>query len=256
PPTNLPPSQPPFLPIPHLPSSPFNLTPWGASQRKPYTGKLEQKESRTQMAATGCNVQDYIWHKGSRCESVVTEFQVLCLTIGASALMVLLLFMIIVCFTKKLHVLKTENSKLRKRSSKYRPPSEQHNDNFSLSTIAEGSHPNDDPNAPNKLEDPVKAPVPKEDDSLNIHNSLTPKHENHKVLGEENSSEVPKALPKAPVVNRIGARPRGKVLRWEDDMYPPSHPCPVYSPLSTRSLPTIDPRGYRARPQTAKVCTP
>ncbi|XP_045072325.1 chondroitin sulfate proteoglycan 5-like isoform X3 [Coregonus clupeaformis] len=156
-----------------------------------------------------CNVQDYIWHKGSRCESVVTEFQVLCLTIGASALMVLLLFMIIVCFTKKLHVLKTENSKLRKRSSKYQPTSEQHNDNFSLSTIAEGSHPNktmsrytwecktkeepdckDDPNAPNKLEDPVKAPVPKEDDSLNIHNSLTPKHENHKVLGEENSSEV------------------------------------------------------------------
>lgn len=36
----------------------------------------------------------------------------------------------------------------------------------------------------------MKAPVPKEDDSLNIHNSLTPKHENHKVLGEENSSEV------------------------------------------------------------------
>ncbi|KAJ7985527.1 hypothetical protein DPEC_G00352980 [Dallia pectoralis] len=156
-----------------------------------------------------CNVQDYIWHKGARCESVVTEFQVLCLTIGASALTVLLLFMIIVCFAKKLHVLKTENSKLRKRSSKYRPPSEQHNDNFSLSTIAEGSHPNktmsrytwecktkeepdceDDPNIQNKLEDPVKAPVPKEDDSLNIHNSLTPKHENHKVLGEENSSEV------------------------------------------------------------------
>ncbi|KAA8591911.1 hypothetical protein FQN60_017285 [Etheostoma spectabile] len=252
-----------------------------------------------------CNVQDYIWHKGARCESVVTEFQVMCLAVGASALVVLLLFMIIVCFAKKLHVLKTENKKLRKRSnravvhdqqpadrapriqmgtertkfstpeltlqglflaprgkviilvmaeeimddedeeddggeekwcshSKYRPSSEQHNDNFSLSTIAEGSHPNvrklcdtppnvpharalayydniicqktmsrytwecktkeesdceDDPNSQNKLEDPVKAPH-KEDDSLNIHNSLTPKHENHKVLGEENSSEV------------------------------------------------------------------
>ncbi|KAM9309650.1 chondroitin sulfate proteoglycan 5 isoform 2-T2 [Pholidichthys leucotaenia] len=135
-----------------------------------------------------CNVQDYIWHKGARCESVVTEFQVMCLAIGASALVFLLLFMIIVCFAKKLHVLKTENKKLRKRS-KYRPSSEQHNDNFSLSTIAEGSHPNDDPNCQNKLEDSVKAP-PKEDDSLNIHNSLTPKHENHKVLGEENSSEV------------------------------------------------------------------
>ncbi|XP_041648577.1 chondroitin sulfate proteoglycan 5 isoform X3 [Cheilinus undulatus] len=153
-----------------------------------------------------CNVQDYIWHKGARCESVVTEFQVMCLAVGASALVVLLLFMIIVCFAKKLHVLKTENKKLRKRSSKYRPTSEAHNDNFSLSTIAEGSHPNvrklcdTPPNVPharalayydniicqNKLEDPVKAP-PKEDDTLNIHNSLTPKHENHKVLGEENS---------------------------------------------------------------------
>lgn len=135
-----------------------------------------------------CNVQDYIWHKGARCESVVTEFQVMCLAVGTSALVLLLLFMIVVCFAKKLHVLKTENKKLRKRS-KYRPSSEQHNDNFSLSTIAEGSHPNDDPHSQNKLEDPVKAP-PKEDDSLNIHNSLTPKHENHKVLGEDNSSEV------------------------------------------------------------------
>nr|XP_043889337.1 chondroitin sulfate proteoglycan 5 isoform X2 [Solea senegalensis] len=171
------------------------------------------------LEATGvfcrCNVQDYIWHKGARCESVVTEFQVMCLAVGASALVLLLLFMIVVCFAKKLHVLKTENKKLRKRSSKYRPSSEQHNDNFSLSTIAEGSHPNvrklcdtppnvpharalayydniicqDDPNSQNKLEDAVKAP-PKEDDSLNIHNSLTPKHENHKLLGEENSSEV------------------------------------------------------------------
>ncbi|KAM9782661.1 chondroitin sulfate proteoglycan 5 [Neosynchiropus ocellatus] len=162
-----------------------------------------------------CNVQDYIWHKGARCEWVVTEFQVMCVVVGALVVVVLLLFMIVVCFAKKLHLLKTENKKLRKRSSKYRPTSEQHNDNFSLSTIAEGSHPNvrklcdtpphvpharalayydniicqDDPNSQNKLEDPVKAP-PKEDDSLNIHNSLTPKHENHKVLGEENSSEV------------------------------------------------------------------
>uniref|UniRef100_A0A9J8CNA9 Chondroitin sulfate proteoglycan 5a n=1 Tax=Cyprinus carpio carpio TaxID=630221 RepID=A0A9J8CNA9_CYPCA len=163
-----------------------------------------------------CNIQDYMWHKGARCESVITEFQVMCIAIGASALMVLLLFMIIVCFAKKLYVLKTENNKLRKRSSKYRPSSEHHNDNFSLSTIAEGSHPNvrklcdtppnlpharalayydniicqDDPNTQNKLEDPVKAPPPKEDESLNIQNSLTPKHENHKVLGVEDSSEV------------------------------------------------------------------
>ncbi|XP_049585317.1 chondroitin sulfate proteoglycan 5 isoform X2 [Syngnathus scovelli] len=158
-----------------------------------------------------CNVQDYIWHKGARCEAVVTEFQVMCLAVGASAVVVLLLFMMVVCFAKKLHVLKTENKKLRRRS-KYRPTSEAHNDNFSLSTIAEGSHPNvrklcdtppnapharalayydniicqDDPNSQNKLEEPVKAP-PKEDDALNIHNALTPKHDNHKLLGDDDS---------------------------------------------------------------------
>ncbi|XP_061109604.1 chondroitin sulfate proteoglycan 5b isoform X1 [Conger conger] len=163
-----------------------------------------------------CNAQDYMWHKGSRCEAVITEFQVMCIAIGAAALMVLLLFMITVFFAKKLHLLKTENSKLHKRSSKYRPPSEQHNDNFSLSTIAEGSHPNvrklcdtpptlpharalayydniicqDDPNSQNKLEDPVKAPPPKEDEPLNIQNSLTPKHDNNHLASEENSSEV------------------------------------------------------------------
>ncbi|XP_033856682.1 chondroitin sulfate proteoglycan 5-like isoform X3 [Acipenser ruthenus] len=135
-----------------------------------------------------CNTQDYIWHKGARCESVITEFQVMCIAIGAAAVMVLLLFMITVFFAKKLHLLKTENCKLRKRS-KYRPPSEQHNDNFSLSTIAEGSHPNDNPNAQNKLENPVNV-SPKEDDALNIQNSLTPKHENNKAAECEENSEV------------------------------------------------------------------
>ena len=62
-----------------------------------------------------CNIQDYIWHKGARCEAVVTEFQVMCLAVGASALVLLLLFMIVVCFAKKIHMLKTENKKLRKR---------------------------------------------------------------------------------------------------------------------------------------------
>uniref|UniRef100_A0AAY4A3F2 Neural chondroitin sulphate proteoglycan cytoplasmic domain-containing protein n=1 Tax=Denticeps clupeoides TaxID=299321 RepID=A0AAY4A3F2_9TELE len=231
-----------------------------------------------------CNVQDYVWNKGSRCEAVITEFQVMCIAIGASAVMLLLLFMIIVCFAKKLHVLKTENNKLRKRSSKYRPSSEQHNDNFSLSTIAEGSHPNDDPNAQNKLEDPVKAPPSKEDESLNIQNSLTPKHENHKGLGEENSSETrglcshgmtidvelhlpqnakipPPSSPhahydvylyKVAKSSRNG-RTRDRV-RWEDCSYTPLSPCPAYSPVSTRSLPAVMPR--RSRRHTLKTCTP
>ncbi|NWR81790.1 CSPG5 protein, partial [Centropus unirufus] len=94
---------------------------WGASPRR-------------------CNTQDYTWHKGMRCEAIVTDFQVMCVAVGSAALVVLLLFMLTVFFAKKLYLLKTENSKLRK--TKYRTPSELHNDNFSLSTIAEGSHPN------------------------------------------------------------------------------------------------------------------
>lgn len=66
-------------------------------------------------------MQEYVWNKGARCESVITEFQVMCIAIGASAVMLLLLFMIVVCFAKQLHVLKTENNKLRKRRSDSTP---------------------------------------------------------------------------------------------------------------------------------------
>ncbi|NXG91241.1 CSPG5 protein, partial [Stercorarius parasiticus] len=81
--------------------------------------------------------------------------------------------MLTVFFAKKLYLLKTENSKLRK--TKYRTPSELHNDNFSLSTIAEGSHPNDDPSAPHKLQDSLKSCL-KDEEPFNIHNSPPPKH--------------------------------------------------------------------------------
>ncbi|XP_074842440.1 chondroitin sulfate proteoglycan 5 [Carettochelys insculpta] len=124
-----------------------------------------------------CNTQDYIWHKGIRCESIITDFQVMCVAVGSAALVVLLLFMMTVFFAKKLYLLKTENNKLRK--TKYRTPSELHNDNFSLSTIAEGSHPNEDPSLPHKLQDALKSCV-KEEDTFNIENSMSPKHDNGK----------------------------------------------------------------------------
>ncbi|XP_069501936.1 chondroitin sulfate proteoglycan 5 isoform X3 [Ambystoma mexicanum] len=125
-----------------------------------------------------CNTQDYIWHKGLRCESIITDFQVMCVAVGAAALVVLLLFMMTVFFAKKLYLLKTENYKLRKRH-RYRTPSELHNDNFSLSTIAEGSHPNEDPSAPHKLQEPPRS-VLKDDEGFNIQNSLSPKAESEK----------------------------------------------------------------------------
>ncbi|XP_053571620.1 chondroitin sulfate proteoglycan 5 [Bombina bombina] len=176
-----------------------------------------------------CNTQDYIWHKGMRCESIITDFQVMCVAVGTAALVVLLLFMMTVFFAKKLYLLKTENYKLRKR--KYRTPSELHNDNFSLSTIAEGSHPNvrklcdtpsnlspharalayydniicqsaspliadsqnvrllsensmkiskqEDPNAPQKVQDLPKACL-KDEEPFNIQNLHSPKHEGGK----------------------------------------------------------------------------
>ncbi|XP_078518664.1 chondroitin sulfate proteoglycan 5 isoform X3 [Lissotriton helveticus] len=159
-----------------------------------------------------CNTQDYIWHKGLRCESIITDFQVMCVAVGAAALVVLLLFMMTVFFAKKLYLLKTENYKLRKR--KYRTPSELHNDNFSLSTIAEGSHPNvrklcdtpcklspharalayydnvicqEDPSAPHKLQEPPR-PGLKDEEAFNIQNSLSPKADCEKC--EPDSPEV------------------------------------------------------------------
>nr|AAH55736.1 Chondroitin sulfate proteoglycan 5 [Mus musculus] len=125
-----------------------------------------------------CNTQDYIWHKGMRCESIITDFQVMCVAVGSAALVLLLLFMMTVFFAKKLYLLKTENTKLR-RTNKFRTPSELHNDNFSLSTIAEGSHPNDDPSAPHKIQDPLKSRL-KEEESFNIQNSMSPKLEGGK----------------------------------------------------------------------------
>ncbi|NWY70786.1 CSPG5 protein, partial [Erithacus rubecula] len=91
--------------------------------------------------------------------------------------------MLTVFFAKKLYLLKTENSKLRK--TKYRTPSELHNDNFSLSTIAEGSHPNDDPSAPHKLQDSLKSCL-KDEEPFNIHNSTSPKHDK----GEQDVGEL------------------------------------------------------------------
>ncbi|NXU22979.1 CSPG5 protein, partial [Thalassarche chlororhynchos] len=93
--------------------------------------------------------------------------------------------MLTVFFAKKLYLLKTENSKLRK--TKYRTPSELHNDNFSLSTIAEGSHPNDDPSAPHKLQDSLKSCL-KDEEPFNIHNSTSPKHDSSK--GEQDGGEL------------------------------------------------------------------
>ncbi|XP_007499771.1 chondroitin sulfate proteoglycan 5 isoform X4 [Monodelphis domestica] len=132
-----------------------------------------------------CNTQDYIWHKGMRCESIITDFQVMCVAVGSAALVLLLLFMMTVFFAKKLYLLKTENSKLRK--TKFRTPSELHNDNFSLSTIAEGSHPNDDSNISHKMQDVLKSCL-KEEESFNIQNSMSPKNESNK--GDQDDSEV------------------------------------------------------------------
>ena len=50
-----------------------------------------------------------------RCEWAVTEFQVLCVVVGVASFVILLLFMIIVFFAKRLYRLKNENRRLRKR---------------------------------------------------------------------------------------------------------------------------------------------
>ncbi|XP_035849091.1 chondroitin sulfate proteoglycan 5b isoform X5 [Sander lucioperca] len=152
-----------------------------------------------------CNVQDYIWNKGTRCDWAVTDFQVMCAVVGVASLVLIFLFMIIVFFAKRLHRLKNENRRLRKRrcvcvtGSKYCPQSsEPQTDGLSISTTADGSQPNrpsttsytweykprnpynhfqDDPQ---KQEEPAKSPQAKEEGSMNILNSHSPKHENNR----------------------------------------------------------------------------
>ncbi|XP_030203211.1 chondroitin sulfate proteoglycan 5b isoform X4 [Gadus morhua] len=126
----------------------------------------------TVVAGTGafcrCNVQEYIWNKGTRCDWSITEFQVMCVVIGGASLVLIILFMIVVFFAKKLHQLKNENRRLRKRS-KYRPQStEPQTDGMSVSTTADGSQPNEDRQ---KKEELTKTPTPKEEESMNIRNS-------------------------------------------------------------------------------------
>ncbi|XP_037549668.1 chondroitin sulfate proteoglycan 5 isoform X2 [Nematolebias whitei] len=124
-----------------------------------------------------CNVQDYIWNKGLRCEWAVTEFQVLCVVVAVASFVFLLLFMIVVFFAKSLYRLKSENIRLRKRS-KYRPQStEPQTDGLSVSTTADGSQPNNDPQ---KKDNQDKSPQPNEEGSMNILNSHSPKQENNR----------------------------------------------------------------------------
>lgn len=153
-----------------------------------------------------CNMQNYIWNKGTRCDQMVTEFQVMCVVVGVSSCVLLLFFMIVVVFAKSLHRLKSENKRLRKRS-KYRPQSsEPQTDGLSVSTTADGSQPNvrklcDTPppapqahthnlayydniicqDEPQKHND-LKSPQSKEDGSMNILNSHSPKHENNRPI--------------------------------------------------------------------------
>ncbi|XP_078123824.1 chondroitin sulfate proteoglycan 5b [Sander vitreus] len=124
-----------------------------------------------------CNVQDYIWNKGTRCDWAVTDFQVMCAVVGVASVVLIFLFMIIVFFAKRLHRLKNENRRLRKRSKYCPQSSEPQTDGLSVSTTADGSQPNDDAQ---KQEDPAKSPQAKEEGSMNILNSHSPKHENNR----------------------------------------------------------------------------
>ncbi|XP_036070157.1 chondroitin sulfate proteoglycan 5 [Oryzias melastigma] len=173
-----------------------------------------------------CNVQDYIWNKGTRCEWAVTEFQVLCVVVGVACIVFLMLFMIIVFFAKRLYQLKNENRRLCKRSKYRTQSSEPQTDGLSVSTTADSSQPNvrklcDTPppapqahthnlayydniicqrpptasftwehkhrnpynhfqDEPQKKDNQAKALPSKEEGSMNILNSHSPKHENNR----------------------------------------------------------------------------
>ncbi|KAK2836741.1 hypothetical protein Q7C36_014610 [Tachysurus vachellii] len=213
-----------------------------------------------------CNIQDYMWNKGTRCESVITEFQVMCIIVSVFSVTLLVLFMVIVVFSKRLHLLKIENSQLRKRS-KCRPQSEQLNDNFSLSTVAEGSQANNDATKP---EEPVKAPVMEEEEALNIQNSLPPENENSTISADDPEESGVTIDLELLLPNEAKTHPEtSPPLHYNVFLYklPKS---PKISPGRSRHgnvLPQIRPRrgsepGYSAissrtpNPRLGKACTP
>ncbi|XP_032390843.1 chondroitin sulfate proteoglycan 5b isoform X2 [Etheostoma spectabile] len=257
-----------------------------------------------------CNVQDYIWNKGTRCDWAVTEFQVMCAVVGVASLVLIFLFMIIVFFAKKLHRLKNENRRLRKRSKYCPQSSEPQTDGLSVSTTADGSQPNvrklcDTPphapqahthnlayydniicqrpsttsytweykprnpynhiqDDPQKQEDPAKSPQAKEEGSMNILNSHSPKHENNRPASvvhdqghapnntEENAEDgvtigLEVLLPKDAKLHSETHSPLQynvflyKVANNGDSAFPnqapPTHSANSYSPSSSHPMP-------------------
>ncbi|RMB93832.1 hypothetical protein DUI87_29709 [Hirundo rustica rustica] len=162
-----------------------------------------------------CNTQDYTWHKGTRCESIVTDFQVMCVAVGSAALVVLLLFMLTVFFAKKLYLLKTENSNCARPITTLSPRRWVPNDPNRTEARQGGSVTllslpclcgspgssipssrclwlrvrvaGDDASAPHKLQDSLKSCL-KDEEPFNIHNSTSPKHEGGK--GEQDVGEL------------------------------------------------------------------
>lgn len=65
--------------------------------------------------------------------------------------------------------------------------------------------------------------------------------------------KVPKTKPRISNGPRA-SRSKGRVLRWEDDMHPPSPPCSICSPISTHSLPVNELQC--SRPWTLSPYTP
>uniref|UniRef100_A0A4W4DSZ5 Chondroitin sulfate proteoglycan 5b n=1 Tax=Electrophorus electricus TaxID=8005 RepID=A0A4W4DSZ5_ELEEL len=128
-------------------------------------------------AFCSCNLQNYTWSKGTRCESVITDFQVMCFVVGGVSATVLLLFMVIVFFSKRLHLLKMENRRLRKRRFvnvyTHTPPLMH---SILAKTMSQYTW--------ESIRALVQTPT-KEDEALNIQNSLTPKDEDSKASCED-----------------------------------------------------------------------
>uniref|UniRef100_A0AAY4BJA3 Neural chondroitin sulphate proteoglycan cytoplasmic domain-containing protein n=1 Tax=Denticeps clupeoides TaxID=299321 RepID=A0AAY4BJA3_9TELE len=132
-----------------------------------------------------CNMQEYLWNKGPRCESVVTDFQIMCLVVGGASLVLLLLFMIIVFFGKRMHLLKARELP----SAQTQPSSFQRRGSFTLIlALCSVVCPQDDPA---KVENPLKSSPTKEEESLNIQNSFTSAQDNKAAAGDmDHVSEV------------------------------------------------------------------
>ncbi|XP_069762677.1 uncharacterized protein [Narcine bancroftii] len=87
-----------------------------------------------------CSAKDHSWYRGHRCQTVLTEVQLICILLGASLLVALLFFTLILIFAIKLRSLKKIQQRFDSRSKLWISSAPQGNSSYSSEIRQQGYH--------------------------------------------------------------------------------------------------------------------